>query len=759
MITSTKPEKTIMCGIVYRIGMVVVSCCLLLMLCGLLFNSCSGSGGSSSPTGPGEGVLDTVKIGSEGGSLETETLSVTIPAEAFAAPVTLSLTEYSESFAGDNEVSEIYMLSGIPADYTKAIEVRMKFDGELSDENFIAVGEVTYNIFSDTNVLAYYLVPAVESEGYLEASIPPPLETGMSKHAGIQNGSDDSLEWVLAAITGIVPLESDQKHFKTDFPAFCTAESQALCAFLEEIYDSYTGMGLTFSKPGSGQTGREIIEIYYNHNSFFTVPVVGVVSDNKIGISVNPEYIPVPLDTATKCNWAKALLMYIGICTHPDASTEQFWLYQAISEWIGTTVSEDNAYIPEEFVKNRTALLTGAHSCLENASINERFSYAKSMTALVEYLNQTYNITAGDHVLANMMENMREGNDGITAISTCINAGPHFWWPAFMRAYLGGDVFDMTSSTLITEKTITEAFEITPEDTLASFSGYYNNLSTKMFGITYPDSLVDRIDSIEFTIASYLKDDPDASLQIYGVKNGKFNLLGYGSEITIHNIADASDTRQIVTAVVNSKYKEPYNGTTVIPFDVHASLKPPREDNTGVFETTRGVLEFLILDVNCKPKNPETCTRQFCRLDKSFDYYTGNWNGSTFSATWDDYIPESDWEQERRETGSMQITLDETGNSVSEFEVAQTTVYYDYLGGDELVTWLTYTSAFNWSGMPIPLNQSSMVDNFNYRLQGMDICGNLVLELEDTDHNTGCVMVFDNIECSEYTSIRIGFRY
>ena len=632
----------------------------------------------------------------------------------------------------------------------------MKVDGELSHESYIAVGEMIYNVYTGSDVLAYWLVPATESGGYLEASIPPLSETAAGKRAVSHDDSNDSLEWVLAALTGIASLESDQKHFKTDFPASLTAESEALCAFLEELYDSYAGMGLSFSPPGSSQTGQETIEIYYH--SLFNSPLVSPRTDKSPAIYLNPLAISVPLDTSMKSDFAKTLMMYIGMYIHPDASSEQFWLYLTLSEWLRTTVNDDPDYIPEEFENNRTALLAGAHTCLESSENVDRWNYAKSMTALVEYLDQTYNITAGDQVLANMIETVRGGSDGFTAISTCINGGPHLWWPAFMKAYLGGNVFDMTSSKLITEDTITEAFEITPDDTLTTFTGYYNNLSTKMHGITYADSLINHIDTITFTLASYLQDEPDVSLQIYGVKDGKFKLLGYGAEVTIDTIANATDTRQIVAAVVNSTYEEPYTATRVIPLDVHVSLKQPAEDNTGVFETTRGALEFLMLDVDCKPKNPESCTHEFCRLDKAFEYYTGTWTGSTFTTTWDDYTQESDWEDERRETGSMQITLDDTGNSVTGFEIAQTTIYYDYLGGDELVPWITCVVSYSWTGDPIPLDQSSMIDNFNYRLKSTDICSSLELELEDTDHNTGCVMVLDNIGCNEYTSIRIGFR-
>ena len=87
-------------------------------------------------------VLNESTIGTEGGKLEIEDFSLTVPEGAFDANGHLKLIALTdENPFGSSGVTRFFQIEGFPTQYSKPLELKIKFEGTLTEETSIAVGE------------------------------------------------------------------------------------------------------------------------------------------------------------------------------------------------------------------------------------------------------------------------------------------------------------------------------------------------------------------------------------------------------------------------------------------------------------------------------------------------------------------------------------------------------------------------------------------------------------------------------------------
>ena len=112
-------------------------------------------------------------IGSSGGLLQTEYLSVSIPAGAFLDTEELNLVELSDTGVfGDNSRSIRYKIEGLPETYDKSIKICIGYQGALSEETFVMIGTEAINPESGEEEVFYDFLSAVDSSGFLICYIP-----------------------------------------------------------------------------------------------------------------------------------------------------------------------------------------------------------------------------------------------------------------------------------------------------------------------------------------------------------------------------------------------------------------------------------------------------------------------------------------------------------------------------------------------------------------------------------------------------------
>jgi len=92
----------------------------------------------SNTTGPPkthDNPLDTSKVGSSGGMVETSEVTLIIPPGAFASENTVRIYVSTEPNISQHQVTKTYEISGLPQDFSRPLHLRMKYTGALSEES------------------------------------------------------------------------------------------------------------------------------------------------------------------------------------------------------------------------------------------------------------------------------------------------------------------------------------------------------------------------------------------------------------------------------------------------------------------------------------------------------------------------------------------------------------------------------------------------------------------------------------------------
>ena len=107
---------------------------ILLLIC-----ACSDSSTGPDKHDNGSNVSQT--IGAEGGAVETDTVTLTVPAGSFSADTAIGISETDEDKYEENAVSGTFLLSGIPEDFTAPLTLTVAYTGELAHETYLVVEE------------------------------------------------------------------------------------------------------------------------------------------------------------------------------------------------------------------------------------------------------------------------------------------------------------------------------------------------------------------------------------------------------------------------------------------------------------------------------------------------------------------------------------------------------------------------------------------------------------------------------------------
>lgn len=226
---------------------------IVLIISLFLFQSCS----EDSPTQPDENknqsALATSTIGIDGGTIKTDNIEITIPSGTFQDNSELKIFKSTEeNLFTDNSLSDFFVLDGLPTEFSKPINIKIKYNGTLSDSSFIAFGNHDYVKSLNDNITSFTLLNATDSSGYLIATIPPLSGNALGKDASISLISADKLSFNLGAIAGYASYVSQQDHFKIKFPSSVLTQAYDLADYLEDAYSKIKAMEFSYSNVQSG---------------------------------------------------------------------------------------------------------------------------------------------------------------------------------------------------------------------------------------------------------------------------------------------------------------------------------------------------------------------------------------------------------------------------------------------------------------------------------------------------------------------------
>ncbi len=186
--------------------------------CSLLLAACSDKGSTSPSKGDGKAVK-TETIGSDGGVLDTENISIEIPAGAFDGEqeLTVSTTSAAKPF-GENCITTLYRLDGLPETFSKPLTVRLRYQGNLSEASWVAVGMPMISTTQYEEATGYLLNAARDSSGFLVCEFEPPPDgapkTGIAQY---DRHADGPGSFYFGGVTG--PSPHTTEHFEIIAPS------------------------------------------------------------------------------------------------------------------------------------------------------------------------------------------------------------------------------------------------------------------------------------------------------------------------------------------------------------------------------------------------------------------------------------------------------------------------------------------------------------------------------------------------------------
>ncbi|MGD0280779.1 MAG: 6-bladed beta-propeller [Dissulfurispiraceae bacterium] len=399
-------------------------------------------------------------IGSNGGTVTSNGATVTVPAGAFSTPSSVVLTKVSDPTETD-QISSVYEISGIPANFSQDITIQIPVSGSLSGNVYAGLYQDMY-FFSlgtpDINSTTYY--PAQQNGGYISFTLPAsaglPSSARMKVPAGSGPAPGNTIS-ISASDGWADPLTSSRGYFQLSYENKFGCSTSVLNQWLQYAENNYTLLTTTlgfsvaglknpfpmtvsnmtqpgkeppYALTGFGQYSRWLGKYYglsIDLNKDFCNS--STTSDlNNMNITLGHEFfhaIQYTYDPAWSVSTAAEWTPYT-------------WFYESSSIWLESKIVPD--YVDILFTNNASFYTTGLeaggncdHLCAQN--------HGYGASGFLRYLTNKY----GDGLVLNIWNNIKSGNsthtvDAIKATGR-VNGGVVSLsddWSAFVQQFITG---------------------------------------------------------------------------------------------------------------------------------------------------------------------------------------------------------------------------------------------------------------------------------------------------------------------------------
>ncbi len=549
----------------------------------LLFQGCSKDT-LTGPAGQLPIVLVTSTIGNNGGIIETDNIKITIPGGAFQENSELKiLTSIEENLFADNTMSDFFVLDGLPTEISKPINIKIKYNGTLTDSSFIAIGETNFIKSLNKNSTSFQLLSAKDSAGYLIATLPPLSGNALGKGESISSVNSDKLAINLGAIAGYVSYVSQQGHFKINFPSSVLTQTYDLADYLENAYSKIQAMGFSYSQrtkwPVEVTVKRLKSTVFgYSYNSvwgdnygYMEFNFDKMDDQENLKVSAGHEFFHLVQSLYDARNrYSKAKFF-----------TPHLWLDEASAVWAEEYFSSNSNYVSPIFTDNAYDILKGAKT---GSITDEAASYGYGMASFIKYLTKKHDNSA----LVNVYENIYNGNDAFSALSKVLSVDVGYNWNSYLKSLYTFDLYknDLFKSASMVATAAGKQHKFTIKsvsDTLQTYTSSLTDLSATMFSIKNEFAKLDSSANLQFTCKEW-------NFQLYKVSNSESKFIKSGKDsLTLEGFKKITDAGyQIVAVLYNDDFDTPY--TTTKDYEMVIRVKtPPRKIKRILFIFRSGV--------------------------------------------------------------------------------------------------------------------------------------------------------------------------
>lgn len=552
---------------------------LLISIAAAIFAiGCSGSG--SDHKEDGGVILSTQKIDASGGVLETDDISVTIPEGAFSEMTEISLSKNSDVSPVAGQISENYILSGVPENFSRDIQVKMKWTEAVEEDLYMIVGQDTFSEDGSSSFMLYDMYEAEVADGFLTATIYAMEQTTRVSRKTVTGNTTD-LHFVVVD-KQVVYIDGNRYFiFHSDYLLFAKSLSQAFDDAVNDI-QSYG-----FEEKLAGDTKNAVI----NHIVFGPdikgiteethrpiEPLLLVNSDEQeLLYSVDfPDYI---FDDSHRLATHTGFFRLVEKLYNADTRVNAF--FNAAAEgWLRKAFSAVQPYVPPGYTSAPLTVLQGIRPDL---STLDHAAYGDAVSPFFDFMDDRYDMKKNLVVIYN---NVFSGDDFIDAVSHAVGADEKVWWPEFLKAFVSGQVTDLAASTIVAGGNISGSFSADSDNLKKTFTEDETApFETRLYKVTVDDTLEKDLDYLRFTMSNVDVDDSYLKVIVFGMKNGALNFIGCDTDIGVGDIDAYTEENTLYVFAVNCAAILP---DLQVPIrDVSLTVEAVKKDAQAVEQTSR----------------------------------------------------------------------------------------------------------------------------------------------------------------------------
>ncbi len=622
------------------------------------FAGCGGGGGGDVFTPPADNdqLLTSSTIGTEGGTITAEELTVTIPAGSFASDRELKIyrSEDDDPF-GDAAVSPLYKLGGLPATFSQPLQVVFPAAGK-SENTLIALGETSFSNSAGGMVTGYRVLETIATDSTVVAVIPAAADPVDDGGAGWSAHLVQLADYADKAGDGGPGLNAlSTTHFRVYYPMGHAAHAADLGTWLESAYAQLGSWGFVY---GARTRWPIVVMICELNRDRFGEFVPSVLGDNYGTLNFNSLLMSETTDMKVTAgheffHLVQALYDNRNRFSKAKGPSDRYWLDEACSVWSERTWTGDPSFLSPKARDGHQRLPFHHFHVPADGDYPDHHGYG--MSALIQYLvNRAGANSLGyiyDYILAH-------GNDPVAAITSMMADRLHeefsYWHPLFARELIHGDLYSDVNATIAVSYQ-TETWNIDGlGETEKTFDYDYAAGACRFFilNLDNPHLSEDAVLTLEL-------EDSSETMEVFSFHGSGSTFLDAGQGVNVDHLVDLqNDDQHILVMVVNSFLGSHYDADSNIILHADVQEKP-------VFRRGRiwvsGPGTMTVHETNSSGLDTTyTVENRTAQFDGSIylDPVVGSSHGTTFTAYYDTMVVEENIHR----SGTISISVDDADN-------------------------------------------------------------------------------------------------
>ncbi len=614
--------------------------CTFILVCGMVtISACDDDNSTTAPSEETPLVVST--IGDDGGTLSTDDFTLDVPAGAFPVDTELLLYETSVAGLADDSVTGVYRLEGLPDVVAAPLTISMRFSNQPSGDLLIGAGfETTSLETAQARVLYTYLDAAVDDDRLTCAWQPPDAGSQTTKF-------DLRLAFLFGPQNTEVTYVPDEdiRHFTIYAPMVGRELVDDVGEALEQAYQLYLGLGFDFGLAADPEEVIAPVTIVFDHGDPREGQYVSGQwltwsdSGSSAGMGIHHDRLT-PGDLAAL---KIAVSSRLAVIIHRAQIQHQFsdpaydwvnhWMEPAVRLWAeGLFAGPD--HVPYGLDMSGWGLADGLINGMLGDS-GDDWSFGKAMPTLLKYLMDLED--NGAALLLRTYDITRQDESTGYGFLNSIAGDSSEWWPGFLEALLGGELYGLTSDDFMGQAI---DYPLNEQTWVTTLTNFYPDLSARLYRFHPTHAGWGDGAFMELVVSSPDVNAGFLDVLVFELRDGEMTFLASGTDVRINDLASfRDDGAELLVLVSNAAWTMPASvseinlevtvdeGAAVIDAHMYISvnvvpqydgLSPNQAIDTAGNENLNGTFDGEVFNGSYEWTNGEwtwTCTAT-CRLDQ-----------------------------------------------------------------------------------------------------------------------------------------------